>query len=97
MMAGSVYKIKPGIGINGGNGRIGKLNHNQLYELSKPWGGLLVAAINDLAPTEEIVRSYSRRDQTHGDLGWEVKQSGKNEISIDGNTVADCPLFFYFY
>lgn len=81
------------IGINGAAGRIGKLNLYQLLQLEtedieaghKPRA--VVRAINDLAPTDAIINSYRKRDQTHGNLGFRVEKLSEDRIEINGNKV----------
>lgn len=86
--------IEVRIGINGGAGRIGKLAHWQLAYLNQikdVHAGsrykIVVGAINDLASTDDIVSSYQKRDQTHGDLGWNVAKISDNEIRVNDNVV----------
>jgi glyceraldehyde 3-phosphate dehydrogenase len=75
-------KSGKGVGINGIAGRIGKF---AAYELEK-LGGTIVA-VNDLATTDSILDSLSRRDGVHGVLDWKVKKIGDQAISINEKPV----------
>ncbi|MBI2139092.1 hypothetical protein HYU13_05875 [Candidatus Woesearchaeota archaeon] len=81
------------VGVNGA-GRIGKLSTWQLFELdriNKAAGiigpRVIVRAINDVVPIDQTVASYQKKDQTHGELGWNVEKLGNDRISINGEEV----------
>lgn len=71
-----------GIGINGIAGRIGKFTAYELVQL-----GERINAVNDLASTDAIIDSLSRRDGIHGVLDWSVAKIDDQTISINGSPV----------
>ncbi len=81
------------IGING-LGRIGKLNLKELELLdaedssSGSENRVVVAAINDVLSTDEIVASFNHRDQTHGYIGLKAGKISEDAISLSGKKIA---------
>jgi glyceraldehyde 3-phosphate dehydrogenase len=70
------------IGINGIAGRIGKFAAYELIDL-----GEIIGAVNDLASTDDIVKSLAHRDGVHGTLDWKIEKIDENNIAINGNAV----------
>ena len=70
--------------VNGASGRIGR----QVTFEAVQSNTLEVTLLNDIVPTEAIVRNFTRRDSTHGTLPWHVKYLKDDEIEINGKSVA---------
>lgn len=72
--------------INGASGRIGRqVTYEAMHDKS-----LEVVILNDLVPTDAIVRNFTRRDSTHGALPWDVVKVSESVIQINGKDVAVC-------
>jgi len=70
------------VGINGIAGRIGKFAAYEYIQL-----GGVIGAVNDIASTDDIIDSLSRKDGVHGKLDWAVEKIDEENIRINNNIV----------